>query len=132
MAAPTVDEITLSMPRDRAYHGVAQLVLSGLATRRPVTFEGLEDLSIALESLLARREAAAFVTITLRLAETEIETLVGPFGKEVGAELTREPGDEVGLRRILEAVSDRVDLVDEKDGQWVRLTKLLDVSGRAA
>ncbi len=132
MAAPTFDEITLRMPRDRAYHGVAQLVLSGLATRRPVTFEGLEDLSIALESLLARREAAAVVTITLRLAETAIETLVGPFGKGVGAELTREPGDEVGLRRILDAVSDRVDLVDGEDGQWVRLTKLLDVSGRSA
>lgn len=123
------DQVVLSMPRDRSYHGVAELVLSGLASRR-VTFEGLEDLLIGLESLLDRRDVGDQITIKLRLDDGEIETSVGPFLEDVGRELARVPGREVDLRRVLDTVADGVEVVEERDGYWVRLTKLVQPAGR--
>ena len=48
------DEITLTIPRDRALYGVAHLVLGGLGIRLNLTIEHLEDLQLA-----ARRRARA-------------------------------------------------------------------------
>jgi hypothetical protein len=45
---PQVDEITLTLPRDREFHRVAQLVLGGLAVRLELTIEMLEDLQLGL------------------------------------------------------------------------------------
>ncbi len=125
MPAQAADEIMLTLPRDRSFRAVAQLVLGGLASRRRVTVEGLEDLRIALDSLLERREGADEMTLTLRVTGDAIETSVGPFRAGVRDELMREPGGDVGLRRILETVSDRVELAEEAGGHWVRLTTAL-------
>ena len=46
----TADEITLALPRERPFFGVAHLVLGGLAVRLDLGFEQLEDLQVALTS----------------------------------------------------------------------------------
>ena len=51
------DEITLTIPRDRALYGVADLVLGGLGIRLNLTIEHLEDLQLALETALDRVRA---------------------------------------------------------------------------
>ncbi len=48
------DEITLTIPRDPGFHGVAFLVLGGLASRLGLTVENFADLEIALNSILDR------------------------------------------------------------------------------
>ncbi len=60
------DEITLTIPRDRALYGVADLVLGGLGIRLNLTIEHLEDLQLALETALDRVRADP-VTVTLRV-----------------------------------------------------------------
>ena len=50
----TPDEITLIIPRERALFGVAHLVLGGLGIRLNLTIEHLEDMQLALETLLLR------------------------------------------------------------------------------
>ena len=59
------DEITLTIPRDRDYHRVAHLVLSGLALRLDLTIETLEDLQIALGAILDRAQPDGDVTVSL-------------------------------------------------------------------
>ena len=49
------DEIVLTLPRDREFHGVAHLVVGGLGSRLDLTIEHLEDLQLALEALLRVR-----------------------------------------------------------------------------
>jgi hypothetical protein len=123
---PQPDEIRLTIPSEREFHGVAELVLTGLASRRNATFEGLEDLRIALDSLLARREAGDQVTLTLRVADREIRTSVGPFRDALRDELVQESASgDVGLRRILDAVADSVEVSERVDGHWVELTKTI-------
>jgi hypothetical protein len=116
------DEITLTIPRDRALYGVAHLVLGGLGIRLNLTIEHLEDLQLALESVLDRARADP-VTVTLRVDDDEIEMLVGPMSDGVRAELAAEGGDDVGLRRILDAVVDSAKLVQGDEGECLKMTK---------
>jgi hypothetical protein len=118
------DEITLTLPRDRQFFSVAHLVLGGLAVRLNLTLESLEDLQVALDGLLDREDASAEVTMRVRVTERGLEAELGPFdGVGVRSDLEREPGGELGLRRILDAVVDDVRVDSRDDGTWVVLQK---------
>jgi anti-sigma regulatory factor (Ser/Thr protein kinase) len=117
------DVVTLQLPRDRELFGVAHLVLGGLAARLDLTVDVLDDISTALDELLRRRERTDDVTVSVRIEETALLTVVGPFD-DVAEEL-ESPDEGLGLRRVLETVVDKVD-VQKRDGrQWVELRKEL-------
>ena len=115
------DEITLTLPRTREFHRVAHLVLGGLAVRLHLTIETLEDLELAVDAILARAEPAAAqaVTVRMRLDDDSLETVIGPLPSRLLDEIEREPGEDLGLRRVLDGTVDDV-LVD---GRSVRLVK---------
>jgi hypothetical protein len=118
------DQITLTMPRERPFFAVARLVLGGLATRLDVTVEHLEDLELALDGLLERRDGAEEITVSLGVAGDELQARIGPFrGGALRAELEGDPGESLSLRRLLDAVVDRYAIADRDDGSWVELSK---------
>ena len=118
------DEITLTVPRDRRFYGVAHLVLGGLAVRLNLTLESLEDLQVALDGLLEREDRPDEVTMRVRVTDGGLEAELGPFdGGGIQSDLEREPGEELGLRRILDAVVDDVRVDSREDGAWVVLMK---------
>ena len=117
------DEITLTIPRDRALYGVAHLVLGGLGIRLNLTIENLEDLEIALDTVLDSARDGENVTIAIRVGEGAIQTRIGPMNDGIRAALEQESGDGVGLRRILDAVVDGVEVESDDHGDWLRLTK---------
>jgi hypothetical protein len=120
------DEITLTIPRDRALYSVAHLVLGGLGIRLNLTIEHLEDLQLALEAVLDRARVGQDVTIAMRLDEGEMQTRIGPMTDGVRAELRAEEGEDVGLRRILDALVDRVEIESDERGDWIKMTKALE------
>jgi hypothetical protein len=121
------DQITLTMPRERPFFGVARLVLAGLATRLDVTVESLEDLELALDGLLERGDGAEQITLSLDIADSELRAQVGPFrGGNLRSELEGEVGESLSLRRLLDAVVDRYEVADRDDGAWVELRKKVD------
>jgi hypothetical protein len=102
-------------------------VLGGLATRLDVTVEHLEELELALDGLLERRDGAEEITLTLDIAGSELHATVGPFrGGDLRAELEAEPGDALSLRRLLDAVVDGYEASDRGDGTWVELRKRVE------
>lgn len=119
----TSDEIALTLPRERDFHRVAHLVLGGLAVRLDLTFEHLEDLQLALAGLLEGQDDQGDITLTVRVKDDAIEASIGPFDDRVRQELEREPGDEMGLRRVLDAVVDEVRVERRDDHDWVELRK---------
>ena len=119
------DEICLTLPADDAFHGVAHLVLGGLAARLNLTFENLEDLELALDSLLERPSDGREVTLRVLVADSELRLVVGPFAA-VRAEFEEGGADSLNLSRILRAVCDSVEIEDRDGSQWVELTKRLD------
>lgn len=127
----TTDEISLTLPAERDFFRVAHLVLGGLAVRLNLTFESLEDLQLALDGLLEQEPGDGDVTVRVTVGSGVVETLVGPFsdGDGLRKELEREPGDDVTLRRVLDAVVDGVALEHGDGGEWVRLTKRVERLG---
>jgi len=121
-----IDEITLTIPRDADFHRVAHLVLGGLAVRMDLTVENLEDLQIALDSILGRSEfEAGDITVRMALRDGALETRVGPLPANVLDEIEREQDNELSLRRVLESTVDDVHV----DGDSVSLTKKVAAKG---
>jgi hypothetical protein len=119
----TPDEITLTIPRDRALYSVAHLVLGGLGIRLNLTIEHLEDLQLALDAVLERVGEVEHVTIAVSVSEGKIEAAIGPMRDGVRDELEATDGEDVGLRRILDTLVDEVALTPGDGGDWVKLTK---------
>jgi hypothetical protein len=118
----TVDEIRLTLPRERPFHRIAHLVLGGLAVRLDLTFDTLEDLQVALGELLERYEGDSDLQLVLRVLPDAIEARVGPFdGKLLRDELERD--EAVGLRRVLDTVVDDVRIEEQDGAHWVELRK---------
>jgi len=120
------DEITLTIPRDPEFHRVAHLVLGGLAVRLDLTIENLEDLEIALDSILDRTDPnAGEITIKMSLGEGELEATIGPLTASLIDEIERRPDDALDLRRVLESTVEEIHV----DGDHVRLTKKVALGG---
>jgi anti-sigma regulatory factor (Ser/Thr protein kinase) len=125
------DEVTLTLPRDRDFAGIANLVVGGLAVRLNLTFEELEDIELALDGLLARDDGDGDVTVALRLGDRHLHASVGPFRSEsLRRELGPQAPDAWSLRRVLETVVDRVEIDEREGGQWVELTKTIHPAPR--
>jgi hypothetical protein len=114
------DEITLTIPREPGFEGVAHLVLSGLAVRLNLTIENLEDLQLALDALLDTSDDGEDLTVAMRIDQGELRTMVGPLPSRLLDAIESDVTDgEVGLRRVLESTVDDVFV----DGDHVTLTK---------
>jgi hypothetical protein len=124
-----MDEIRVTMPSERPFGAVAGLVLGGVAARHELTIDVLEDLQLALESLLDREARAEEVTLVLRVGSATVEASVGPFERTALAELEQDAGESLDLRRLLDTVVDEVSLADREDGCWVELRKSYQLAG---
>jgi anti-sigma regulatory factor (Ser/Thr protein kinase) len=119
----SADEITLRLPRERPFFGVAHLVLGGLAVRLDVSIDQLEDVQVALAELLEQHESDREITLTVRVEGETMHAALGPFDETLEHDLARQDG--VGLRRVLDTVVDDVQIVDRGGEPWVELTKVV-------
>ena len=119
----SADEISLTLPADDAFRRVAHLVLGGLAVRLELTYENLEDIELALDTLLERSGdgGKGDVTVRVRVEGDQLRTVVGPVAPALLRELEREVGEGIDVRRILETTCDGI----EVSGDSVALTKRL-------
>jgi serine/threonine-protein kinase RsbW len=116
------DEITLVFPAQEDFHPVAHLVVGGLAARLDLTYEQLEDLQVAVDALLGCRDDEGDVSVIVTVESDIVRTTVGPFAAHALAELERD-SRALGLRRVLETVTDSVQVEERDGGTWVALTK---------
>jgi hypothetical protein len=124
--APSADAITLSIPHAKPYHGVARLVVGGLAARLDLSYEHLEDLQLALESVLERDGYVVGNEVSVRLVvgEDSVIMKIGPLDpSELRADLERESDDGISLSRLLSTLVEEVTLEDVDGGHWLRLEK---------
>ncbi|HSK15446.1 MAG TPA: hypothetical protein VK915_04685 [Gaiellaceae bacterium] len=120
------DAITLSFPHKSPYHGVARLVVGGLAARLDLSYEHLEDLQLAVESVLERGGYVSGPEVTVRLDvdEDAVSVLVGPLDPTaLRADLERESPEGISMRRLLETLVQDVAIVEADSAHWLRLEK---------
>ena len=122
MSAP----IRLKIPHQPPYHGVARLVVGGLAARLDVSYEQLEDLQLALASVLEDDSYVLEpeVTVELGVGENTLSLFVGPLdGQRLQADLDDNRDDRIPLGRLLGTLVDEVSVEIRGDGDWLRLEK---------
>jgi serine/threonine-protein kinase RsbW len=125
MVSPTNDVISVSVPARAGSVHVRRAVTTSVAARLPITFDGIEDLRLAVDEacawLLARGRAATGMTLRLRPlhdrleAEVSIDAADGPWPP---------PDLEQSLPwRILSALVDTLSLSADAGGPSILLTK---------
>ena len=124
-----MDEFSITIPREPTFSVVADLVVGGIAARHEFTLDVLDDLQLALDSLLEHGDADGEITVTIRVGAHELTALVGPVPDETVAELEREAGEALGLRRLLETTVDAVSMAQRNGGIWVELRKDVALAG---
>jgi hypothetical protein len=120
------DAITLQIPQAKPFHGVARLVVGGLAARLELTYEHLEDLQLALASVLENDGYLASSEVTVRLVVNpdSIGMVIGPLnGEKVRADLAETDGERISLHRLLSTLVDLVGVEPGDGGEWLRLEK---------
>jgi hypothetical protein len=127
----TAADIRLKIPHEKPYHGIARLVVGGLAARLDLSYEHLDDLQLALGTVLENEgySQSAEVTVELRVREGGVEMAIGPLhATEVRTDLEKN-GDAVSLSRLLSTVVERVELEQRADGGWLHLEKRIPLAG---
>jgi hypothetical protein len=127
----SADEITLSIPHEKPFHGVARLVVGGLAARLDLSYEHLEDLQLALASVLERDGyiKGSEVTVRMDVGPKSIGMLIGPLDpKELRTDLEREGDEGVPLSRLLDTLVDQMGIEEGEDGHWLRLDKQVQMT----
>jgi anti-sigma regulatory factor (Ser/Thr protein kinase) len=118
--------IQLKIPHQPPYHGVALLVVGGLAARLDLSYEKLEDLQLALENVLENGDFVSEpqVTVELELLDDSLSLVVGPLdGAAVRTALEDDRDDRISLGRLLDTLVEGVTIESRDDGDWLRLDK---------
>jgi hypothetical protein len=117
----TTDEIRLVIPAEEDFRPIAHLVTGGLAARLDVTYDDLDDLQLGIEALLALRDDAGELVVSLSADDGTLHATLGPFPREA----LREGGSEGGLdlNRVLATVCDTHEITERDGAAWVELTK---------
>jgi anti-sigma regulatory factor (Ser/Thr protein kinase) len=118
--------IKLKIPHQPPYHGVALLVVGGLAARLDLSYEQLEDLQLALESVLENGKYArnSEVTVELDVQDDALAMVVGPLdGNALKPDLEDERDDRIALGRLLGTLVEDINVESREDGDWLRLEK---------
>ena len=115
------DEIRLVIPAEEDFRPIAHLVTGGLAMRLDVTYDDLDDLQVGIETLLALRDDAGELVVSLSADEGVLHASIGPFAPE---RVHAEDSDRgLDLRRVLETVCDTHEVEERDGGAWVELSK---------
>jgi anti-sigma regulatory factor (Ser/Thr protein kinase) len=113
--------LSLTIPGERRFLGVARLLVGGMAARLDLPYEQMDDLQLAAESALAAEPAGREVTLELEVGDEGVELRIGPF--DPGALDEPPDADGLGLGRLLGALVDRADVVDRDGSGWLVLEK---------
>ncbi len=117
-----MDRISLSVPPGPEFHGTLRLVVGGIGARSQLGYEQVNELQLAVESVVAhRRPAGAAVLVQADVDDLRVSLLVGPFEIE----------DDADGLRVAERLVDSVGVVTLDDGQWLELSSTTQKTGVA-
>lgn len=117
------DRVVVEFPAAAGYRGVGRLVLGGLSSRLELPVDRVEELLLALESLITQELAGETVTMETVAGAAALRTRVGPFA-------TSQLADE-SVARVLQALVDDVTEEEGPGGYWVELAMSADKSNGA-
>ena len=117
------EKIVLTIPSERRFRGIATLVLGGVGSRLNLPYERMDDLQLALLSILDA-VGGTEVSIEVKAEDHHVAVSVEP--------LVEGTGDDAGLARVLSKLVDGVEHGRRDSGaEWLTLTLARDGSATA-
>lgn len=104
------DTIVLTIPTAPVYRGVASLVLGGVGSRLDLPYERMDDLQLAVLSMLDASNGED-ASVEIRAEDGHVAVSVGPLRE--GAE------DDAGLTLVLTRLTDGIEAARRDDGSWL-------------
>lgn len=106
------DTIVLTIPTDRSFREVASLVLGGVGTRLDLPYERMDDVQLAVLSML---DAVSSESATIEVAADDghLSVSVGP--------LREDARSDEGLGRVLRPLADAYELEERAGECWAKI-----------
>jgi hypothetical protein len=117
--AHLTERIVLTIPTDRRFRGIATLVLGGVGSRLNLPYERMDDLQLALLSVLDAAGESE-VSIEVGAEDRRVSVSVGP--------LAAGSVQDEGLARVLSKLVDGVEPGSRASAEWLTLTVARDAS----
>jgi hypothetical protein len=106
------DRISLTIPTATRFRGVATLVLGGVGSRLDLPYERVDDLQLAVLSVL-EASMGDRVTVEIEAEDDRVFVSVGP--------LVDGSGSDGALARVLDPLVDSVDHSHREGRVWMTL-----------
>ena len=129
------DTLVLTLPNEPRFFAVVRLVLGGFASQCDLPYELMDDLQLAVETVLARAGADG-EAFTLRIAPREhgITVLLRPIDETALSERRTDgtAGSGLGLRQILSALVTTAEVVSFAGERWLGIEQHIPSRGAAS
>ena len=107
------DTILLTIPANPAYRGVPSLVLGGVGSRLDLPFERMDDLQLAVLSMLDA-SVGEEASVEIVADDERLGVSVGP--------LRSDAGSDKGLELVLQRLTDGVEPEDRGGDVWLTVS----------
>jgi hypothetical protein len=114
--ATGTDRIVLTIPGSPGLRGVASLVLGGIGSRIDLPYEKVDELQLAVLSVLGACDLEA-ATIDVEIRDADVLVSVGPLPDGTAA----APGLETVLERLVDGVEQSRRGTSGESAEWVTL-----------
>jgi hypothetical protein len=112
----SADRIVLTLPGSPSLRGVATLVLGGIGSRIDLPYEKVDELQLAVLSVLTASDVES-ATIEVEVEDATVVVSVGPLPQGTSA----TPGLQAVLERLVDAVTPSLRGSDEVRAEWLTL-----------
>lgn len=113
----TADRVVLTLPGNPNLRGVASLVLGGIGSRLDLPYEKVDELQLAVLSVLGACDPA-IVTLEIEIDEETVLVTLGPLPDDTVA----APGVRAVLDRLVDGVEPSRRETDAGSAEWVTLS----------
>jgi hypothetical protein len=105
--------VELEIPAHRRFHAVGRLVTGGLATRAGLDVDELDDLRLAVETILQQPPAQDALSLSITESGKALELTVGPFASK---------GERAALEWALSGLVDDFLVRESEHGKWLAVS----------
>ena len=117
------DSIRLTVPNERQFFGLVRLLVGGLSARLELAYEQMDDLQLAVESiLLDGLPAGKNVTLEAFIEDKQVAVWVGPLSRGIRAR-EDERDTAIDFERLLATLVDQARIVERVGQRWLCLEK---------